>query len=316
MKSNIFWGAAVLMVAAVLISIFGSESGEKPTLSPALLIEQQAMSGALRGNTSVAKSEPQTVLTNNFFKSIGNEKLELRAEGGLVADLISGEVYFALNSSRRWPAASLTKLMTAALTMERVPITTPVELKKDAFENVGDASTAALASGEIYSAYDALQMMMVFSSNESAEALADLEDRTGFVEEMNRKALEWGLTETHFADPTGLSSADQSTAEDLRRLGSKIYTTYPQLFEMTKRPAVRVKELRSGTVKVFSNNNKFVGRPDFLGGKTGYTEEAGGNLLTVFSYAQRPVILVILGAQDRFGETEKMFSWFKNNYSL
>jgi len=73
---------------------------------------------------------------------------------------------------------------------------------------------------------------------------------------------------------------------------------------------------KSSRPVAFSNINHFAGQADFLGGKTGYTDDAGGNLLSLFSYQKRPVLVLVMGASDRFGETRRLLQWFKNSYNL
>jgi D-alanyl-D-alanine carboxypeptidase len=84
---------------------------------------------------------------------------------------------------------------------------------------------------------------------------------------------------------------------------------------MTRNRTITVKELGSGNEWPASNTNNFSGRPDFLGGKTGYTDEANGNLVSLFSYGSRPILVVVLGSENRFLETEKLINWFKNDFT-
>ncbi len=105
-------------------------------------------------------------------------------------------------------------------------------------------------------------------------------------------------------------------------LARKIYATYPQILAITRTPQVTITELGSapaggvGRQTPVKSINDFAGRADFIGGKTGYTDEAAGNLLSIFSYDSHPVFIVVLGTQDgvRFAKTLALYSWFVNNF--
>ncbi len=232
----------------------------------------------------------------------------------LVSDLKSGENYFNKEDERRWPMASLSKLMTAVVVLKNMSRDQEVSVETKDLGFLDGASR--LKVGEKYSAFDLLEIMLSISSNEAAEVLANSYGHSKFIEAMNRQAEEWGLKNTHFDDPTGISVSNQSSAKDLENLARNIFESYPEIFQITRRSQVAAKELGSGKILSFSSNNNFAGKSYFLGGKTGYTEEANGNLLSLFSYGGRPVLVVVLGSSDRFGATEKLYNWFKNNYRI
>jgi serine-type D-Ala-D-Ala endopeptidase (penicillin-binding protein 7) len=133
---------------------------------------------------------------------------------------------------------------------------------------------------------------------------------------MNTAAEEWGLEDTHFADPTGLSALNQSTARDLIRMTRHILDQYPGVFAVTRLPSADITEMETGKqIRIYSTN-EFAGAPDFMGGKTGYTDEAKENLLTIFSHEGRPIFVVVLGVSgDRFAETRKLRDWFVRTYA-
>jgi len=158
--------------------------------------------------------------------------------------------------------------------------------------------------------------MLTVSSNEAAEALAQYVGRTDFLARMNTRAKAWGMLDTYFTDPTGLSSANQSTAADLQKLAWHIYSGYPAIFQASRKPKASIYEIHSKKRQTLTNINQFAGEAWFVGGKTGYTDDASGNLLTVFTHSHRPVIAVVLGTDDRFGESERLIDWFTAQYKL
>jgi D-alanyl-D-alanine endopeptidase (penicillin-binding protein 7) len=244
------------------------------------------------------------------------EEPSVQAEAVFVADLQTAETYFDVRSQKRWPIASITKLMTAVIVSETANATDTVVLG-DADFSLEDTSTEKrLKPGETYTVLDLMSAMLVISSNEAAEALARRTGRAAFLAQMNSRAAAWGMQNTHFADPTGLSSANQSTARDLQQLALRIYQEHPEIFQTSRKYKVVITDLLAKKKQTLQNINLFAGETWFVGGKTGYTEEAGGNLLTVFTHSRRPVIVVALGTADRFGESERLIDWFSQNYKI
>lgn len=262
-----------------------------------------------RPTVLVTASEPLNV----FFRAASVEIPELQAHAALVADLESGQELFALNAYQRWPAASLAKLATAVITAQEIGLEKPIMISSTAVAAEGPAGD--FGTGERYRARDLVRALISISSNDAAEALAEHYGRSGFIAKMNELARSLGMIQTNFADPAGLSSLNQSSPEDLRKLTEYIYEKHPDILAAARNAESEVQELNLGAVRALRSNNIFSGRADFLGGKTGYTEEAGGNLLSIFSYLHRPVFIVVLGSEDRFAETEKLLEWIKKSYA-
>lgn len=259
-------------------------------------------------------STPENITLRAFSQLHNFAQPLITAKAALLADLLTGETYFALNPERRWPLASVTKLVTAAVAMKYSDLNQSTTIRDRDFPIAESENLKYLRGGDSYSIKDLLKIMLLSSSNEAAEALANLKERNEFIANMNALVKEWGLVSTHFSDPSGLAAANQSTANELLKISRVIYEEYPYIFRTTQFQKLLVTELNSGRSQAVPNINIFAGRSDFLGGKTGYTDEAGENLLSVFSYRGRPIVIVILGTSDRFGETEKLLEWFKANF--
>jgi D-alanyl-D-alanine carboxypeptidase len=99
-------------------------------------------------------------------------------------------------------------------------------------------------------------------------------------------------------------------------LAQKIYSDYPDILKITRTPQVTVIEIGSGDQVIVKSINEFSGETDFIGGKTGYTDQANGNLLSIFSYEEHPVVVVVLGTDDgtRFADTKTLYNWFTANF--
>lgn len=300
----LFLGA---IVAAILIS---------GAIRPSLFLSQDA-AGAK--HASPQAGNPPIVVLPTLTAAIGaqvfdasSSAISVPAAAALVADLENGNKFFEKNADERWPLASVSKLMTAAVANDllgpeqRITIT-------DSMAAV-DPSQLILRVGDTYTVADLLHVLLLPSNNVAAEALAQFSGRANFIAAMNAKAQAWSMANTYYDDPSGLSAANESTADDLFALARHIYSEYPKIFAITRMPQANVAEVSTGRVTTLTNINHFAGAADFLGGKTGYTNEANGNLLSVFSYQNHPIVIVILGinSANRFTDTRRLFDWLKN----
>lgn len=206
---------------------------------------------------------------------------------------------FSKNAQKRWPIASITKLITAVVALENLPEQDLVAISQNAQDAEGDA--AGIRSGQFYTLEDLVKMMLTVSSNDAAVAVADWIGADNFKNLMQEKALSIGMNDTTFMEPTGLSYLNQSSAEDVFKLVNYIYINYPEVLNYSTKRQSQMIEHTSGQLKTLGTINDFAGREDFLGGKTGYTDEAGGNLVSVFKDKNgMPVVIVVFGSNIRF----------------
>ncbi|MBI2834450.1 MAG: D-alanyl-D-alanine carboxypeptidase [Acidobacteria bacterium] len=237
---------------------------------------------------------------------------DLRAAAGIIYNPVTGEVLWEENSQNKRSIASITKVMTAVVFLEDDP-----DLKQDVMverRDVSAASTTFLRANERVRAQDLLHLMLVASDNAAARALARISPwgSKGFVQRMNEKAIELGLVNTTFADPSGLDPANLSSAYDLSRL-----ITYAAGDERIG-PIMRTKEYAFATnrrvVSVHSTNRLLdISGVDVRGGKTGFIHQAGYCLATMLKLPHGDqVAVVVLGARSnagRFLETRHLFNW-------
>lgn len=251
---------------------------------------------------------------------IGGDKLqqfnaslpEVNAAAAAVADLETGMPYFEMNGGRRWPMASITKLMTATVAFGQMDLEAEKIITDKDLEPLN--GYIDLNVGDRYTINDLIKIMLTASNNGAAEAIASAYGRNEFINKMNEQAEEWDMRDTYFKDPTGISVSNQSTIRDLSKMVRKIYGDFPEVFEATRVSRVAVRDLSADKLVRINSNNEFAGQSSFLGGKTGYTDEARGNLISLFSYRGQDILIVVLGTENRFGETEDLFSWFKKSF--
>ncbi|HUC01765.1 MAG TPA: serine hydrolase [Candidatus Paceibacterota bacterium] len=252
--------------------------------------------------------------TDTVFTRTGDTPLPIFSNKAyMVADLTTGAVLAGSNVNARWPTASLTKLMTATLILDQLPTNTRITITPQMFSVDPDEYT--LAIGGTYTVEDLLHLMLMPSSNVAAEAMADTIGHAQFMSEMNARAAQWGMTDTYFADTSGISAANESSASDFLILAQHIYQNYPEILTLTDTPTWTMTELNSGRTIEVKSINAFAGESVFVGGKTGNTPQAGGNLLSIFNYDGHPVLIVVLGAPALpFQNTSNLFAWFRQNY--
>jgi len=239
---------------------------------------------------------------------------DVGVSAALISDLQTGAPFLDMNAGERWPMASVSKLMTAVVATDllapkdRITITAQMTAA-DPTENI-------LHAGDTYSVSDLLRVMLLPSNNVAAESLAQFYGRTAFLAAMNAKAQAWGMTNTYYDDPSGLSAANESTANDLLKLAQNIYASYPSVLAITRMPSVTVFNVATSQPVTVKSINYFAGDADFIGGKTGYTDQADGNLLSIFDYENQPVFIVILGINDgvRFDATQELYAWLKTDF--
>ncbi len=216
---------------------------------------------------------------------------------------------FDFNSQKRWPIASVSKLMTAAIALEKFGKEKEITISASAVATEG--ITGGFRAGEVFKVEDLVKAMMVVSSNDAAIALFEEGGKENFSSLMNQKAKELGMNDTYYEEASGLSFLNQSTAADLTKLASYIYNNYPEILEISKQKEVNIAELKSKKSRKLLNINRFAGQPNFMGGKTGYIDESGRNLVAFFNRNDKIILTVVLGAENAFDETKKMLNCYK-----
>ncbi len=264
------------------------------------------MVGALAASTNA--------FTSPFIQRAEIYPPEIQAGIALVGDLNSGTHYLEKGISRHWPIASITKLMTAVIASKVLSPETVITISPENFPKEEGSSTRALKAGDEFTVRDLMEIMLIASDNAAAEALAQAYGREDFLSKMNDQAKIWGMTQTYYYDPSGLSPVNQSSVTDLEKLAFQLVSHHEDILDITHQSGVRVVEQKSKRERSILPINVFAGRSDFIGGKTGFIDEAGGNLLSIFSVKRRPVLIVVLNSSNRFDDTSTLLDWFKQNY--
>ena len=234
----------------------------------------------------------------------------------------SGEkVFFSKNPDEKVFIASLTKLMTAVIAVENYDLNDQVIISKKAIDTFGLAGE--FREGEMFSVEDLLYILLVESSNDTAEALAEKMGRIEFVFLMNQKAKELEMDNTAFFNPSGLDfdagEENQSSVRDLEKLVLYIIKNHSliprilSIYEMDMYHEGRLHHDMRNTNVLLKEDSLYVW------GKTGYTEKAKDCIALVmrrpFSKDQNSYIInIITGAPNRFQEARIMEQWIKESF--
>ncbi|HKO87421.1 MAG TPA: D-alanyl-D-alanine endopeptidase [Burkholderiales bacterium] len=245
---------------------------------------------------------------------------DLKSSAVLIMDEQTGEVLYSRNQAQVLPIASITKLMTAMVTLDAgLPLDERITITNEDLDT-RKGTGSRLRVGTELSRDDLLRLALMASENRAASALGGAYPggRDAFVTAMNMKARQLGMTGTLYVEPTGLSSANVSTAEDLAKL-VRVAQTYPLIREYSTLPHHSVPV---GTrMASFSNTNGLVRAGNWEIGlqKTGYISEAGRCLVMQAKLAARSVVIVLLdswGKYTRIADANRIRQWLEPDFVI
>lgn len=304
----------------------------------------------LRQRTSYQEQEDKSIVftSQNYLLPLEKIKEPVRKSGKADVDIIAksilaideagGKVLYQKKADEKLAIASITKLATAFTVLEfasgnigdiklegkSYDLSKEVTISNAAVEAEGDSGSLIL--GEKIAAGDLMTMMLVASSNDAAWALAEdvassqnyLGGVADFVGAMNNVAKTNGLSGTHFSNPTGIDKKNHySTAQDVVKIAKIFLKNYPEVFRTTRIRKINVKSMDGKIVHHLENTNALLDRmPEIKGGKTGYTDQSGESLLLAVKNPvnNAEIIAVVIGADDRFLEMEKLVNWIWDAY--
>ncbi len=278
-----------------------------------------------------------TVATSAFLPSITAEAedywptgVDIEAGSGIVMDVDTGTILYSKNMDQQYYPASITKIMTALITLENCDLDETVTFSAEAvYKNENGTSSIARDVDEEMTVEQTLYGMMLESANECAWALGEhvAGDMDSFVDMMNEKAKELGCTNTHFNNPNGLPDENHlTTAHDMALISAAAYKI-PKFAEIVGTKSYTIPPTNKHSDPTPLNNhhcmlhyyktNKYL-YEYCLGGKTGYTDVAGATLVT---YAKKDdMTLVCVVMKDTTGQqyidTTNLFNYCFDNFTI
>lgn len=297
-KTKIRIIAALLVIIVVLI-IVCREADKNRSISPRPL----EASKPLEMDPNVIE-RPVSVTQTPVPVAKPAPKPLISAEAYLVGNLETGEVYIEHNSATVFPIASISKLITAMIATHVMDPQTKVTITEPMLEAYGDAGHLVL--GESLTVSELLYPLLLESSNDAAEALAQSFGYNSFISSMNSFVKELGMNSTSFRDASGLSSGNISNARDLFSLGRYLYASERPLLDLSRQMRYELASSTEHGGHVFVTINPFPGDPHFIGGKTGRTTEAKESMISLFSYSlgEKTYPLAIIVLRSDFSNRE------------
>ncbi|MCL5011828.1 MAG: serine hydrolase [Patescibacteria group bacterium] len=235
---------------------------------------------------------------------------DLTASLYLARDITADHTLLSKNEQQRWPIASVSKLMTALVAYEHMDAKEIISVSQSAHDHA--QGYASLEVGASYSVNDLVRAALTISSNDATFALAEAFGYDAFIAQMNKQAKDIGMHNTSFFDPSGLSYLNQSTVSDISLLLRYLYTSAPELLATTRKQTVSLYDSAHHRTVTLSNIDYFAGTDGFIGGKTGFITESGGNLVTLFNYHNHILAIEVFDSADRFKDVQKLFTCAKN----
>lgn len=258
-------------------------------------------------------NQQQSIYSLNDFtltKPFNLNSNDLTAKSVLVKE-IGGQTLYDSNADQRRPIASLSKLMTALISVQ---LYKPNQIftinQKTVNEYPGDI--ARLTVGEKLTRDDLLQLALIGSSNNAAYALAQGLGVDKFVQIMNSRAKSLGMNQTAYYEPTGLDPGNQSTLDNLYRLADFILRDYPQIFAFSREDSFSVGPNSVINIDYLLPYYKNI----IIGSKTGYIGRASGeNLILILKFKKSPFIFVgLLDSQNRDKDGEYIIKKLQDYY--
>ena len=299
------WGVFSVLVGVVIVA--GTPSLLKYAHLPTHSENKNNIATAIHVAPGSKDSEKEQYFYVN--KDLTGEP-RVSAKAYLVGDLNTGEVLISKNQDKGFPIASTSKIMTALVAKE---IGTE--------EQVGTISKSALATygtngefrlGEKIKTLDLVYPLLLESSNDAAEAIAENFGRKDFIQKMNQEAQRLQMENTSYEDPSGLSPNNKSTVADLFKLTGYVKQNKPDIFAITPRRSYSNKK------HTWSNISQFLGEDGYLGSKSGYTDEAKQTVISLFDLplgkiGSRPIAITLLQSEDRHKDVQTLIKYLKKN---
>lgn len=236
------------------------------------------------------------------------------AESFMFADINNNFVFLTKNDTRPVRPGSITKLMTALVATEYINIEKTTRVTSDALVKT---PIPRLEVGMTIDIYQLLFPLLQESSNEAAETIAASYGRSLFIKHMNEKAKSIGMTHTLFADPTGVSDRNTSTAEDMFMLAKYIYNNRSFIFNITS-GKVRTDTYGKSIFTNLQKGNSLASNPNFFGGIADEKDTTLQNNLTVLhsknGTTTRPLFFVSIGSNNSQKDIEGGLEYILRKY--
>ncbi|MFH1171040.1 MAG: serine hydrolase [bacterium] len=274
--------------------------------------------------TAAPREKPAVAVVHNRLPAVASRLTverdqnlpmpRITAEAAGVWDPLTRTWLFEQSADTQFPIASITKLMTVLVVLDTQP-DFDAELTIAQQDNDAPGARIPIPDGGRFRLRDLLAASLVASANNTTEALVRAAgiDEADCVARMNDRAARMGMLKSHFTDVTGLGPRNVSTIHDLAILAQAVFA-YPEVASLTTTKEPTITDRASGTPYRVVNTDQLVGSDlRVTAGKTGYTDAAGGALITrVKGIGERELFVLVLesaGRNDRFSDVRMLADW-------
>jgi serine-type D-Ala-D-Ala carboxypeptidase (penicillin-binding protein 5/6) len=235
--------------------------------------------------------------------------VRVRAPAAMLVDADTGRVLWTKRAHERRKIASLTKIMTAALALREVPWDSTITVDKRV--TTVPLVKEGLRTGERVKAWKLFYALLLYSGNDDAAQLAISAAGSihGFLRQMNAKARELGLHDTHYRSPSGvIDEGNFSTAWDLAAL-TRYALRNPRFAQLVRTKRIQVRWSRPTNSKIYLNNNYLLHEYHGANGvKTGYTSESGWCLVATATRHGRKLLAVVLDSPNMYADARRLLN--------
>lgn len=314
-KQYIFWGVCAVVIGISLVS-FLTESA----LLIAAKFKGENFASVVPPVVPAATSTPSlpAVAEVKHLASTTKEysfssTAKIPATGALaylVADIKTGEVIIQKGETSAYPLASVSKLMTALVATENMDLKKYATVSRDSYNTFGAEGNLVL--GEKLKLSDLMYPLLMESSNDGAEVIADEYGHPEFLQLMNKTAAILGMKNTYYEDPSGLNPKNVSTVGDQFKLAQYIYTKYPSIFDIT---LVKIFKVGNHT---WTSKSAMLNISTFIGGKNGFIDEARQTNVSLFNIPMlkggyRVLAVIELKSPDRTTDAKNLLNFVTKN---
>jgi D-alanyl-D-alanine carboxypeptidase (penicillin-binding protein 5/6) len=236
----------------------------------------------------------------------------LKARAAIVIDVDDGSVLYQLDPHGRHAPASLTKIVTALVALDLMPLDQLVTVPASINQLPWDSTRMGLRAGERLTVRELLYGLFLNSGNDAAITLSEaVTTRPTFVARMNAKAAALGMADTHFVNPIGLDDpAHYTSAADLARAATELTSRYPAVAAMAAVDRLTLAPTTTHHAYSLYNLNELIRTyPGATGLKTGWTGQAGGCLIATATREGRQLLVVVLGSPRVFQEAAALLDY-------
>ncbi|MEI8061909.1 MAG: serine hydrolase [bacterium] len=303
--------SALLVTAKIRGTYFGATTATSNTASANPINNSDNQAGTASSTDGLARNASSTSNSlKEYSYPIAAKIPTTGALAYLVADIKTGEVILQKNQDAVYPLASVSKLMTALVATENMDLKNMATVSRDSYNTFGAEGNLVL--GEKLKLSDLMYPLLMESSNDGAEVIADEYGRPDFMQLMNKTAAVLGMKSTYYNDPSGLDAKNSSSVTDQFKLAQYIYNKEPSIFDMT---LVKIYKVGKHT---WNNRNAMLNIDSFIGGKNGYIDESRQTNVSLFNIPMvkggvRTVAVIELKSPDRTTDAIRLLDFVKKN---